>query len=77
MDFYLYYKNEGHKYKADLIIISHAEDDIRQNFAAHTTFQNVELKNNTVHLKGLHIDFQASSKVSKIIVKKTTILKTF
>jgi tetratricopeptide (TPR) repeat protein len=67
MDFYLYYKNEGHKYKADLIIISQAADDIRQNFTAHTTFQNVELKNNTVHLEGMHVDFQASSKVSKIM----------
>jgi tetratricopeptide (TPR) repeat protein len=67
MDYFLYYKNEGYKYEADLIIISKTADDIRQNFTEHTTFKKIKIMNNIVHLEGMHVDFQPSSSVARIM----------
>ncbi|GEM_PF-1880068 len=42
LEYFVFLKNEGHKYSPDLIIISNFPDDFRQNFSKKISFQDIQ-----------------------------------
>ncbi len=66
LEYFVYLKNEGHKYSPDLIIISSFLDDLRQSFSQKITFRDIEWEKTTdgflkINLIGMQVSLSRNT----------------
>ena len=66
LEYFVYLKNEGHKYSPDMIIISSFLDDLRQSFSQKISFRNIEWEKTAdgflkINLVGMQVSLSRST----------------
>jgi tetratricopeptide (TPR) repeat protein len=74
LEYFVYLKNEGHKYSPDLIIISNFPDDFRQNFSKKISFQDIQWEKTPdgsikINLIGMQISLFRDTIINTLLTK--------